>query len=84
MHKDAVQRELDLLPSVDEWPDLDVLERERRACVLADIARHVREDGPRVAVPAADRGRQFLPFAALNGFDDMVAETERDANDRTN
>lgn len=78
----AVRRELALLPMVGEWPDLDVWERERRARILDDIARRIREDGPRVAVPADERGRQFLPFAALNGFDDMVAETERRANER--
>jgi hypothetical protein len=73
---EAIRRELAALPTVDEWRGLDAMERDRRALVLADIAQRVREDGPHQAVPADDRGRQFLPFDALKGYDEMVAQTE--------
>ncbi len=53
------------IPSVDIWPDLTTDEREYRAQVLDDIARRVVAEGVRHATPSPDRGRQFLPFAAL-------------------
>ena len=53
------------IPSVDIWPDLTAAEREYRAQVLDDIARRVVAEGVRHAAPSPDRGRQFLPFAAL-------------------
>lgn len=40
-------------------------EREYRSQVLDDIARRVVAEGVRHAAPSPDRGRQFLPFAAL-------------------
>ncbi|MGN0034733.1 MAG: hypothetical protein ACI364_03275 [Coriobacteriales bacterium] len=53
-----------------------LFERERRASILRDIARRVAEDGPRVAVPHPGRARQFLPFAALRGYDEQVEQAE--------
>lgn len=53
------------IPSVDIWPDLTAAECEYRAQVLDDIARRVVAEGVRHAAPSPDRGRQFLPFAAL-------------------
>ena len=58
-------RELASLPDVGEWPNLSPAEREYREQVLNDIARRVAAEGPRTATPSPDRGRQFLPFAAL-------------------
>lgn len=57
------------------------MERERRTLVLADIAQRIRADGPHRAVPSDDRGRQFLPFDALKGYDEMVAQAEGAADD---
>lgn len=31
-------------------------------------------------MPEADRAGQFAPFAALTGYDDMIAETSRQAS----
>lgn len=53
------------VPSVDTWPDLSADEREYREQMLDDIVRRVQAEGHRRAVPSPDRGRQFLPFAAL-------------------
>ncbi len=61
----SVTREDAGIPSVDAWPDLSVAEREYREQVLDDIYRRVVAEGVRHAAPGPDRGRQFLPFAAL-------------------
>lgn len=65
------------LPCADEWPDLSDAERAYRERVLWEVALRLLEDGPRHATPSPDRGRQFIPFAALRGYDEMVAEVER-------
>lgn len=64
------------LPSADSWPDLDDAERDRRRRVLWEIALRLLEDGPRHAQPSPERGRQFIPFAALRGYDEMIREVE--------
>lgn len=66
------------IPDIERWPGLPELEREHREAVLADIRRRVEEDGPRVAVAAVDRGRLFMPFAALKGYGELVESVERD------
>ena len=64
------------VPSVDVWTGISDAEREYRAQVLNDIAKRVAAEGVRYAVPGDDRGRQFMPFAALKGFDEVIAEGE--------
>ena len=66
------------IPGIERWSDLPELEREHREAVLADIRRRVEADGPRVAMAAADRGRLFMPFAALKGYGELVESVERD------
>lgn len=66
------------LPRAEDWPDIDDAERQRREQVLWDVALRVMEDGPRRAKPSPERGRQFMPFAALRGYDEMIAEVERE------
>lgn len=53
------------------------LERERRAAVLRDIAERVSRDGEHVARAHPDRARQFMPFAALKGYGELVRSQER-------
>lgn len=60
------------IPSPDIWAGISADERTYRKRVLDDIARRVAEEGVRTAVPGDDRGRQFMPFAALKGYDDIV------------
>ncbi len=68
------------MPFVDDmWPGVSGDEREYRRQVLDKMARRVAEDGVRVSVPSAERGSQFMPFAALKGFEDVVAGVEEDA-----
>lgn len=82
MHNASIntQEALQLLPSVDEWPHISHAERERRQAVLDDIVRRVREDGPHIARPSSERARQFMPFAALKGYDSLTNAVEHEIN----
>lgn len=60
------------IPSPNIWAGISADERAYRKRVLDDIARRVAEEGVHTAVPGDDRGRQFMPFAALKGYDDIV------------
>ena len=66
------------LPSLDMWPDLDAFECERRAVILRDIEQRLAESGPRRPVPDPNRGRLFMPFAALEGYDQMIDQAEEE------
>lgn len=72
---DDVMRQLEELPL---RADLSVAEREHRRSVLNDIVARLAVDGPRKAQPGPQRGRQFMPFAALKGFDELNEELERE------
>ena len=64
------------IPSPDIWAGISADERAYRKRVLNDIARRVAEEGVHTAVPGDDRGRQFMPFAALKGYDDIVRDSQ--------
>lgn len=64
------------IPSPDIWAGISADERAYRKRVLDDIARRVAEGGVHTAVPGDDRGRQFMPFAALKGYDDIVRDSQ--------
>ena len=74
----ATRTALDAVPGIEAWGDLSPAERERRERILQDIRRRIVEDGVRRAAPDADRGRLFMPFAALTGYDGMIADVEDD------
>ncbi len=76
----SVMRQLDELPC---RKDLSTQEKEYRASVLRQIAQRLAQDGPRVAQPSPERGRQFMPFAALKGFGELNAELEREIDGAT-
>lgn len=67
------------IPSPDIWAGISADERAYRERVLNDIARRVAEEGIHAAVPGDDRGRQFMPFAALKGYDDIVRDSQEPA-----
>ena len=67
------------IPSPDIWAGISADERAYRKRVLDDIARRVTEEGVHTAVPGDDRGRQFMPFAALKGYDDIVRDSQKPA-----
>lgn len=79
--REDVFREIESLPTAHSWPDASEGERERREKILRGIVQRIVEDGPRHAVASPERGRQFIPFAALRGYDEMIKETERHAAD---
>ena len=64
------------IPSPDIWAGISADERAYRKRILDDIARRVAEEGVHTAVPGDDRGRQFMPFAALKGNDDIVRDSQ--------
>ena len=64
------------IPSPDIWAGISADERAYRKRVLNDIARRVAEEGVHTAVPGDDRGRQFMPFAAFKGYDDIVRDSQ--------
>lgn len=64
------------IPSPDIWAGISADERAYRKRVLDDIARRVAEEGVHTAAPGDDRGRQFMPFAALKGYDDIVRDSQ--------
>lgn len=67
------------IPSPDIWAGISADERAYRKRVLDDIARRVTEEGVHTAVPGDDRGRQFMPFAALKGYNDIVRDSQEPA-----
>ncbi|KAB1637388.1 hypothetical protein F8C90_09170 [Ellagibacter isourolithinifaciens] len=67
------------IPSPDIWAGISADERAYRKRVLDDIARRVAEEGVHTAVPGDDRGRQFMPFAALKGYDDILRDSQEPA-----
>ena len=67
------------IPSPDIWAGISADERAYRKRVLDDIARRVAEEGVHTAVPGDDRGRQFMPFAALKGYDGIVRDSQEPA-----
>ena len=67
------------IPSPDIWAGISADERAYRKRVLDDIARRVAEEGVHTAVPSDGRGRQFMPFAALKGYDDIVRDSQEPA-----
>lgn len=67
------------IPSPDIWAGISADERAYRKRVLDDITRRVAEEGVHTAVPSDDRGRQFMSFAALKGYDDIVRDSQEPA-----
>lgn len=74
--REDVRQEIGQLPLASSWPDIGEREQERREAVLRGIVRRIVEDGPRRAMASPERGRQFIPFAALRGYDEMLEEVE--------
>lgn len=54
----------------------DPQEREYRMSILSAIERKVEAHGTHQAQPHDNRARQFMPFAALKGYADMVQQEE--------
>lgn len=61
----------------------DVFENERRQAILRDIEKRRSLDGPHVARAHPDRARQFMPFAALKGYGELVRDREEEVKDPT-
>ena len=68
-----------MLSEDDFLEDIAFDEAERRRCILRDIAMRVRGNGVHFAANSPKRAAQFMPFAALTGFEELMAEKEADA-----
>lgn len=74
--REDVRAALDAVPDAGAWEGLGPMEREHRKWVLDQIRRRIAEDGPRRAVASPERGRLFMPFAALEGYEGMIRDVE--------
>ena len=68
-----------MLSEDDFLEDIAFDEAKRRRYILRDIAMRVRENGVRFAANSPKRATHFMPFAALTGFEELMAEKEADA-----
>lgn len=68
-----------MLSEDDFLEDVAFDEAERRRRILRDIAAQMRRHGARFAANSPKRATQFMPFAALTGFEELMAEKEADA-----
>ncbi len=65
-----------MLSEDDFLEDVAFDEAERRRCILRDIAMRTKENGIHFAANSPKRATQFMPFAALKGYEEVIAEVE--------
>ena len=53
-------------------------EVEYRRIKLNEINKRIAQQGPHIARPHADRARQFMPFAALKGYNELTHSKEHE------
>ncbi len=58
-------------------------ERAYRETKLRDIEERIRQHGPHVAQAHPSRAKQFMPFAALKGYHQLLTEKEAAAARRS-
>lgn len=68
-----------MLSEDDFLEDVAFDEAERRRRILRDIAAQMWQHGAHFAANSPKRATQFMPFAALTGFEELMAEKEADA-----
>ena len=56
-------------------------EAERRRLILADIGKNIARYGNHHAARSPKRATQFMPFDALTGFGELMAEEERKSSE---
>lgn len=66
-----------MLSADDFLEDAPFDEAERWRLVLADIERNIEKHGRHRAASGLKRATQFMPFDALTGFGELMAEEER-------
>lgn len=74
-HSEDQITDFERLPYFD-FSELRFEEAARRQAILADIERRVAKDGVHSAAASPHRARQFMPFAALDGFTELIKKTE--------
>lgn len=76
MREDEIEEALAAVPDVSAWEGLGPQELERHAWTLDQIRRRIAENGPRRVTASSDRARLFMPFAALEEYEGMIAGVE--------
>lgn len=66
-----------MLSAEDFLEDVPFDEAERRRLILADIGKSIEKHGKHRAANGPKRATQFMPFDALTGFGELMAEEER-------
>lgn len=51
-------------------------EKEHRILVLQEIEKKLAKEGEHKALSHPERACQFMPFAALKGYDEMIQKQE--------
>lgn len=62
---------------IDARDPIGVEEKAYRRAVLHDLERRVEVTGAHVARDSPERARQFMPFAALKGYGELMRDKER-------
>ncbi len=75
----TIRSEATVLREEDFLEGVSFEEAERRRAILRDIRANVAEHGPHQAMPDPRRATQFMPFAALTGFDELMKKVEEDS-----
>lgn len=70
-----------MLSADDFLEDVPFDEAERRRLILADIGANIEKHGRHRAASGRKRATQFMPFDALAGFGELMAEEERKSSE---
>lgn len=70
-----------MLSDEDFLEDAPFDEAERHRLILADIEKNIERCGEHHAVRGSKRATQFMPFDALTGFGELMAEEERKSSE---
>ena len=60
------------LPSISSWENLPYEEVNYRKYMLEQIAKRVSQQGVRTCKTCASRAKQFMPYAALTGYENVI------------
>ena len=69
--------------AVMKTSELSKPEKDYRLTTLRALERKYEKEGPRKARAHSDRARQFMPFAALKGYEKLIEEEEAASVTRT-
>ena len=80
--REVEKSERESIVSGFDFTGLRYEEAERRRAILTDIEQRLAKDGDHLAASNPHRARQFMPFAALDGFTELIKEAEAESMSR--